>query len=79
MEQSRYLDPQGGDGQVQSMPQAFTSWEAIYETLRAAFPKERYHMGATLVGVNDPGDGQAVSAEIEGRRRPRQRKQRPPH
>ena len=62
----RYLDPQGGDGQVQSMPQAFTSWEAIYETLRAAFPKERYHMGATLVGVNDPGDGQAVSAEIEG-------------
>jgi 2-polyprenyl-6-methoxyphenol hydroxylase-like FAD-dependent oxidoreductase len=62
----RYLDPQGGDGQVQSMPQAFTSWEAIYETLRAAFPKERYHMGATLVGVNDPGDGQAVLAEIEG-------------
>jgi 2-polyprenyl-6-methoxyphenol hydroxylase-like FAD-dependent oxidoreductase len=62
----RYLDPQGGDGQVQSMPQAFTSWEAIYETLRVAFPKERYHMGATLVGVNDPGDGQAVSAEIEG-------------
>ena len=62
----RYLDPQGGNGQVQSMPQAFTSWEAIYETLRVAFPKERYHMGATLVGVNDPGDGQAVSAEIEG-------------
>ena len=51
----RYLDPQGGDGQVQSMPRAFTSWEAIYETLRVAFPKERYHMGATLVGVNDPG------------------------
>jgi hypothetical protein len=48
------------------MPQAFTSWEAIYETLRVAFPKERYHMGATLVGVNDPGNGQAVSAEIKG-------------
>ncbi|MGB8900384.1 MAG: hypothetical protein WCC90_14605 [Methylocella sp.] len=62
----RYLNPQGGDGQVQSMPQAFTSWEAIYETLRAAFPNERYHMGATLVGVNDPGDGWAVSAKIEG-------------
>jgi 2-polyprenyl-6-methoxyphenol hydroxylase-like FAD-dependent oxidoreductase len=62
----RYLDPQGGDGQVQSMPQAFTSWEAIYETLRAAFPKERYHMGAALVGVKDPGGQQAVSAEIEG-------------
>jgi 2-polyprenyl-6-methoxyphenol hydroxylase-like FAD-dependent oxidoreductase len=62
----RYLDPQGGDGQVQSMPQAFTSWEAIYETLRAAFPKERYHMGSALVGVKDPGGQQAVSAEIEG-------------
>src|ERR1019366_3724706 len=62
----RYLDPPGGDGQVPSMPQAFTSWEAIYETLRASFPNERYHMGATLVGVDDPGDGQAVSAEIEG-------------
>jgi 2-polyprenyl-6-methoxyphenol hydroxylase-like FAD-dependent oxidoreductase len=48
------------------MPQAFTSWEAIYETLRAAFPNERYHMGATLVGSNDTGDGQAVSAKIEG-------------
>src|ERR1700732_785158 len=62
----RYLDPQGGDGQVQSMPQAFTSWEAIDETRRVACPKERYHMGATLVGMNDPGNGQAVSAEIEG-------------
>jgi hypothetical protein len=62
----RYLDPQGGHGQVQSMPQAFTSWEAIYETLRAAFPKERYHMGATLVGVNDPDDGQAVRPKSRG-------------
>jgi hypothetical protein len=63
----RYLDPQeGGDEQVQSRPEAFNSWEAIYQTLRAAVPKERYHMGATLVGVNDPGDAQAVSAEIEG-------------
>src|SRR5271168_5064033 len=25
----RYLDPDGGNGEAQAMPQAFTSWEAI--------------------------------------------------
>jgi hypothetical protein len=30
------------------MPQPFTSWESIYLTLRAAFPNESYHTGATL-------------------------------
>src|SRR5262245_20670770 len=39
-----YLDPDGGQGRMQPMPQAFTSWEAIYTTLRAAFPADRYHM-----------------------------------
>ena len=29
-------------------PQDFTSWEAIYRTLVAAFPSDRYHRGATL-------------------------------
>ena len=41
----RYLDPAGGDGRVQHAPQEFTSWEAIYLTLRAAFPNDRYYMG----------------------------------
>ena len=44
----RYLDPDGGNGQTQSMPQHFTSWEAIYLTLRAAFPEAQYHTGAAL-------------------------------
>jgi len=44
----RYLDPDGGNGQTQSMPQHFTSWEAIYLTLRAAFPDAQYHTGAAL-------------------------------
>ena len=61
----RYLNPQGGDGQVQSMPQAFTSWEAIYETLRVAFPKERYHMGATL----DRGERPRRRTDCLGRNR----------
>ena len=39
----RYLDSDGGNGQTQSMPQHFTSWEAIYLTLRAAFPDAQYH------------------------------------
>jgi len=60
----RYLDPDGGDGQVQAMPQAFTSWEAIYTTLRSAFPSERYHMGTTLAGA-EPGDS-GVVVEIDG-------------
>src|SRR5580704_9373677 len=46
----RYLDPKGGNGQTQSMPQHFTSWEAIYLTLRAAFPDAHYHAGAALDG-----------------------------
>jgi glycine/D-amino acid oxidase-like deaminating enzyme len=44
----RYLGPEAGPGLAQAMPQELTSWEAIYWTLRAAFPDERYHMGAEL-------------------------------
>lgn len=64
----RYLAPSGGDGQVQGMPQAFTSWEAIYRTLRAAFPAERYHMGADLASVEDRA-GLSVAAQIAGQGR----------
>lgn len=62
----RYLDPEGGDGRTQPMPQNFTSWEAIYRTLRAAFPEQRYHMGATITGV-EAHDGPVVTAVVEGR------------
>src|ERR1700688_3567746 len=41
----RYLDPEGGNGRTQDMLQQFTSCEAIYLTLRAAFPNENYHAG----------------------------------
>lgn len=62
----RYLDPDGGDGQTQPMPQDFTSWEAIYRTLRAALPDDRYHMGAAITGVEAHDDG-SVTANVEGR------------
>lgn len=61
----RYLDPEGGDGQTQPMPQDFTSWEAIYRTLRAAFPEQRYHMGTAITRVG-AHDGMSVSADVEG-------------
>ncbi len=60
----RYLDPGGGDGQSQVMPQDFTSWEAIYRTLREALPSDRYHMGATLEGVTEGRD--RVAAKVDG-------------
>jgi hypothetical protein len=39
------------------MPQQFTSWEAIYETLRATFPDDRYHMEAAVSDVEQQQSG----------------------
>jgi hypothetical protein len=47
----RYLSPEGGEGELQRAPQDFTSWEAIYRTLAAALPSDRYYRGATLMAV----------------------------
>jgi 2-polyprenyl-6-methoxyphenol hydroxylase-like FAD-dependent oxidoreductase len=60
----RYLDPEGGNGQTQLMPQHFTSWEAIYLTLRAAFPDAHYHAGAALDGFENVNE--TVCADIAG-------------
>src|ERR1700680_4445338 len=60
----RYLNPGGGDGEEQRAPQDFTSWEAIYRTLAAAFPTDRYHRGATLTDFGDSEGG--VQAHIDG-------------
>src|SRR5258707_10891675 len=60
----RYLSLEGGEGEVQRAPQDFTSWEAIYRTLAAAFPADRYHPGATLTDF-DNGEG-VVQAHIDG-------------
>lgn len=61
----RFLDPAGGEGHVQPAPQDFTSWEAIYLTLRAAFPEDRYHMGAEITGITP--EATRVIAAIDGR------------
>jgi 2-polyprenyl-6-methoxyphenol hydroxylase-like FAD-dependent oxidoreductase len=60
----RYLSPEGGEGEVQPAPQDFTSWEAIYRTLAAAFPSYLYHRGATLTDF--PGSEGVIQAHIEG-------------
>jgi 2-polyprenyl-6-methoxyphenol hydroxylase-like FAD-dependent oxidoreductase len=65
--QRRYLESGGGNGQTQSMPQSFTSWEAIYLTLRAAFPETRYRIGAAMEGFENRGGG--VSVDIAGKGR----------
>ena len=61
----RYLQPDGGAGQTQAMPQDFTSWEAIYMTLRATFPEDRYHMGTSILDVRQ--EGSRVLAAVDGR------------
>ena len=56
----------GTSGRVEEMrmPQWFTSWEAIYTALRAAFPNDRYHSGAALELLDVTADG--VRAQIDG-------------
>jgi 2-polyprenyl-6-methoxyphenol hydroxylase-like FAD-dependent oxidoreductase len=60
----QYLDPDGGR-RLMPAPQQFTSWDAIYGTLRAAFPVERYHPDARLTGFDQSGN--TVTAHFEGR------------
>ncbi|WP_426419726.1 hypothetical protein [Bradyrhizobium genosp. A] len=68
----RYLDPEGGDGVLQQMPQEFTSWEAIHAALRATIPDECYRAGSEVVTVSQTGskvsatlgDGSTVESDL---------------
>jgi 2-polyprenyl-6-methoxyphenol hydroxylase-like FAD-dependent oxidoreductase len=46
------------------MPQAMTSWDALYRKLRAAFGEGHYHTGVRLVGFDANGD--TVTARFDG-------------
>jgi 2-polyprenyl-6-methoxyphenol hydroxylase-like FAD-dependent oxidoreductase len=48
------------------MPQAMTSWDALYRKLRAAFPDDRYHAGCRLLRFEP--EGERVTAHFEGGR-----------
>lgn len=58
------LSPDGGSGAVTPMPQRFTSWEAIYRTLLAAFPAELYHRGAEVAGFDQAGGSGPVTVRL---------------
>jgi 2-polyprenyl-6-methoxyphenol hydroxylase-like FAD-dependent oxidoreductase len=70
----QYLSPDGGPGALSAMPQRFTSWEAIYRTLVAAFPAGHCHRGIEVTGFDQEpdrgpvtvrlGDGRNVEADL---------------
>ena len=60
----RYLDPTGGIGRSQRMPQYFTSWEAIYRSLRAVFPDANYHPGSSIQSFE--ANGATVVLDVPG-------------
>jgi 2-polyprenyl-6-methoxyphenol hydroxylase-like FAD-dependent oxidoreductase len=62
----RYLGPDGAVLQEGPMPQAMTSWDALYRKLRAAFGDEHYHPGVRLVEFDTSGD--KVTAQFGGGR-----------
>lgn len=62
----RYLSPDGGPGELSAMPQRFTSWEAIYGTLLAAFPPERYHRGAEVTDFAQDANDAALTVRFAG-------------
>jgi 2-polyprenyl-6-methoxyphenol hydroxylase-like FAD-dependent oxidoreductase len=52
----RYLGQDGAVLQEGPMPQAMTSWDALYRKLRAAFGDEHYHSGVRLIGFDTTND-----------------------
>lgn len=62
----RTFDASTGKAQATNMPQRFTSWEAIYASLRSAFPDGRHHTGNELTLETQSAD--RVSIGIGGDR-----------
>ncbi|HEY7328009.1 MAG TPA: FAD-dependent monooxygenase [Gemmataceae bacterium] len=60
----RYLHADGSIAQEGPMPQAMTSWDALYRKLRAAFGEDRYHVGVRLTGFDTTGE--TVTARFDG-------------
>src|SRR5580700_6301899 len=60
----RYLEADGSVAQEGPMPQAMTSWDALYRKLRAAVDDAHYHVGVRLAGFEATGD--TVTARFDG-------------
>ena len=54
------LDRAGAVVATRELPQTFTAWSRLFNTLMAAFPPERYHNGCHLAGFEEDAD--AVTA-----------------
>lgn len=59
----RSLEGRSGRTSEIAMPQSFTSWEAIYESLRSAFPDQGYHLGAEVVETS--ADSEAARFTVD--------------
>lgn len=62
-----YLDESGDVIQRQHSPQTQTSWNTLYSTLLKSFPREHYHRGAQLTGVEQDEHG-VYATFSDGRR-----------
>jgi 2-polyprenyl-6-methoxyphenol hydroxylase-like FAD-dependent oxidoreductase len=62
----RYLNADGSISHEGPMPQAMTSWDALYRNLRAAFGDDHYHTGVRLVGFD--ATGEKVTARFDNER-----------
>jgi 2-polyprenyl-6-methoxyphenol hydroxylase-like FAD-dependent oxidoreductase len=60
------LDPYNSPQKLALMPQRFTSWEAIYQTLRAGFPDEHYHSGSEVTGFHQDDHGVTLNLSRDG-------------
>jgi len=61
----RYLNRDGSTQSEQTMPQSFTSWDAVFRQLRELFPDANYHAGKNLIGI-DQHDRQITASFEEG-------------
>ncbi len=52
----RYLHADGSIADESAMPQAMTSWDALYRALRASFGDKHYHMGVRQVRLDANDD-----------------------
>jgi 2-polyprenyl-6-methoxyphenol hydroxylase-like FAD-dependent oxidoreductase len=57
VERRRVLDPAGGVILDKPFPQLLTSWDRLFQLLRAAFPDAHYHQGRNFAGLTQDASG----------------------
>lgn len=62
----RYLSFDGTVGPLQPMPQQFTSWDAVHQTLLQELPEDRYHRGTAITASEETSHGLAVTLAGQG-------------